>query len=326
MMVLLTLAAALSALLLWPVFSRARESGIDNTANAAGIALVLVVVGGGYWISGDPRGLDPDSVTEVAPTAPDISAMIVQLETRLAEQPADLEGWGMLARSYMVLSRFSDAHDAYARVLTLTGGDTVENRVSYAEASVLVSPEALDGEAGALFEQALEMDPDQSKALWYGGIAAWRRGESELGEARWRRLLEQGPPEELAMIIRQRLGGTETGPQIEAVLTVQISLATELADQIAPDDILFLYARRPEGGPPLAVKRLSGSELPIVVQLGASDDPMGQGAPLTAPLEIVARLSATGDATPQSGDRGGRVLLEEIPDGPIQITIDQVTP
>jgi cytochrome c-type biogenesis protein CcmH len=317
------------------VFSHARDAGIEHAATAAGIGLVLVVVVAGYWISGEPRGLAPEAFVAETPAAdemPDISQMIAQLEARLEQQPADAEGWAMLGRSYMVLGQYENARGAYEQLIALD--DTLDNLVSYAEASALASPEALEGEAGVLFEQALEIDPEHSKALWYGGVAAWRRGEIELGEARWRRLLAQGPPEELAAIIRQRLAeaapqavmGAENEPDAGPAITVQVSLSPELAGQSSAEDTLFIYARRPEGGPPVAIQRLSGANLPLTVQLGTADDLMGQGAPLAPPLEIVARLSATGNAIPQPGDRGGHVLLEVLPESQVEITIDQVVP
>ena len=235
----------------------------------------------------------------------------------------------MLARSYIALGRYADARDAFARLIALPGGDHLDNRVALAEASVLNSAEALDGEAGAIFEQALTVQPEHSKALWYGGIAAWRRGDDQLGRERWSRLLAQDPPEELAAIIRERLGTPPPDPVAAAgdsAIPVRISISPELADRTTAEDVLFVYARRPEGGAPLAVRRLSGAELPAEIMLGSGDDLMGQGGPLVPPLEIVARLSATGDATPRSGDRSGRVLLETVPEGAVEVVIDLVLP
>jgi cytochrome c-type biogenesis protein CcmH len=324
---LILLATILGAALLWPVLARARAGGIAPATGAAGVALVLVVVLGGYWIAGEPAGLDPAAVT--APAAPDVAAMVLQLEQRMAETPDDAQGWAMLARSYLALGRYPDARDAFARLVALPDGDTLDNRVDLAEAAVLVSADALDAEAGAIFEQALSEQPGHPKALWYGGIAAWRHDNAELGRARWSELLAQDPPEELAAIIRERLGEAASSPMAAAAgapIPVRVTIAPALAGLATGEDVLFIYARSPGGGAPLAVRRLQVGALPAEILLGNADDMMGQGGALTPPLEIVARLSATGDAMPRSGDRGGSVLLEAEPPGTVEVVIDQVVP
>jgi len=48
-----------------------------------------------------------------------IDAMVARLSARLEADPADLEGWLMLGRSYMVLERPDEARDAFRRALAL---------------------------------------------------------------------------------------------------------------------------------------------------------------------------------------------------------------
>lgn len=328
-------AAGLTVLILWPVLHRARESQSDLRTAGIGILLIVLVAVAGYWNAGEPRALDPQAAV-AEPQVPDVDSMMSQLEQRLADQPDDLEGWSMLARSYMVLGRYPEARDVYARLLAMPGGDQLENRLALAEASVLVDPAALDGAAGALFEETLAADPGNARALWYGGIAAWRRGDEDLGKQRWGRLLDQGPPEEIAAIIRERIGmaapvssapDSTTQPAASGVtIAVRVSIAPELAASVSAGDVLFIYARHPNGGPPMAIRRLTGADLPIEIQLGAGDDLMGQGGGLLPPMQIVARLSATGTAMPQSGDRSGRVSLDAMPSGVVEVVIDQVVP
>lgn len=58
--------------------------------------------------------------------------------------------------------------------------------------------------------------------------------------------------------------------------------------------ILYVMARGPEGGPPIAVKRLMAVNFPITVDLGSADSMMGQ--PLPASFRLEARLDSDGDA------------------------------
>ncbi len=69
--------------------------------------------------------------------------------------------------------------------------------------------------------------------------------------------------------------------------------------------ILFIMARNPGGGPPVAVKRLMAANFPMTLQFGAADSMMGQ--PLPATFRLEARLDSDGDAaTKPPTDPAGR--------------------
>ena len=66
---------------------------------------------------------------------------------------------------------------------------------------------------------------------------------------------------------------------------------------------MFVFARAPGGGPPLAAKRFKASELPAKFRLDDSDAMVpGQALSGAAELQLVARLSASGKAARQPGD------------------------
>jgi cytochrome c-type biogenesis protein CcmH len=58
--------------------------------------------------------------------------------------------------------------------------------------------------------------------------------------------------------------------------------------------ILFVLARNPLGGPPVAVKRVQVASFPVTLQLGSADSMMGQ--PLPDKFRLEARLDSDGDA------------------------------
>jgi tetratricopeptide (TPR) repeat protein len=58
--------------------------------------------------------------------------------------------------------------------------------------------------------------------------------------------------------------------------------------------ILYVLARNPQGGPPVAVKRMTISQFPATLDLGSADSMMGQ--PLPASFRLEARLDSDGDA------------------------------
>ena len=82
-------------------------------------------------------------------------------------------------------------------------------------------------------------------------------------------------------------------------------LAPELADSVPGGSVLFLVARNPAGGPPVAVKRILEPRFPMDFELGP-DDRMIQAIPFQGPLVLSVRVDADGNATSrQPGDLSG---------------------
>ena len=104
-------------------------------------------------------------------------------------------------------------------------------------------------------------------------------------------------------------------------LTVHVSLAPSLARDITPGAILFVYARAVSGPPmPLAIKRLEASDLPATVTLADADGVMPTMRLSSARQVVVAaRVSASGNAMPQSGDLEGESAPIDLPHGAVVI-------
>ena len=76
--------------------------------------------------------------------------------------------------------------------------------------------------------------------------------------------------------------------------------------------VLFVIARGPGGGPPLAVKRLSADQLPVDFEIGPGDV-MLQGRPFAGPIQLSARLDRDGDPLSRGA---GDLLAESV--GPLE--------
>jgi cytochrome c-type biogenesis protein CcmH len=117
-----------------------------------------------------------------------------------------------------------------------------------------------------------------------------------------------------------------SGPKA-AGIDVSVSIAPALAKQIGPNDVLYVYARADAGPPaPLAIQRLPALALPVAVRL---DETMGmvQGLSLATFEKVVigARVSKSGNATPQPGDfEGLSAAIAWREAGRIEIVIDKV--
>jgi hypothetical protein len=111
---------------------------------------------------------------------------------------------------------------------------------------------------------------------------------------------------------------------------VNVSVSPELRARFeasaAKGATLFVFVRGPEGGAPLAAKRLA-SQLPQAVVLSSADAMMPSHAiqPGQA-VKVAARLSAGGSPLPQSGDLSGEIAYTAGKDGARELVISQVVP
>jgi len=234
------------------------------------------------------------------------------LERRLAQRDDD-DGRRrfMLARIHSEFGRYDAALIQY-RLLQRQFPDDPDISAQYAQALYIASDRKLTDEVRAQAERALRADPDQATALGLLGIAAFESRDYAQALLHWRHLLRLLPPgsPNAGMIehgiaqAEQALGpGGFPGPKI----TVAVSLAPELAGAQPAGAKLLVFARAVGGPPmPLAVARLDAARLPLEVTL---DDSMamapGMNLSSAKQVEVVARVSASGQARAEAGDLEG---------------------
>jgi len=131
--------------------------------------------------------------------------MVARLARRLERNPQDLEGWLMLGRSYSVLQEYQLALRAFQRADRLAGGQNADALIGQAEALALTDESELDRRARRLIEQALALDPQSGKALFFGAAAAMRRGELPLARERFAKLLSLNPPENIKPLLQKQI-------------------------------------------------------------------------------------------------------------------------
>ncbi len=285
--------------------------------------------------------------TKVADDSP--QTMVARLARKLEKTPQDLNGWLMLGRSYTVLQQYQLAARAFQRADRLAGGKNADALIGQAEALALGDETELDRRAGRLVEQALALDPDSGKALFFGAAAAMRRGELPVARERFVKLLSLNPPDNIKPLLQkqieaidQRLAGgpaqdagarpaarppvaaaTDTGAKVR----INVMLAPGLAQSASGSSPLFVFVRDPQRpGPPLAVKRLD-SHFPQTVELTALDSMLpGRAIAAGQKVQVVARIARSGNPVGASGDPFGESAYLVGRDGLINIVIDRVTP
>jgi cytochrome c-type biogenesis protein CcmH len=275
--------------------------------------------------------------------------MVANLARRLDRNPGDLDGWLMLGRSYMALEQYPLAVRAYERADRISGGKNVEALVGQAEGLTLDDQNQLEGRAGRLLEQALKLDPNSGNALFFGAAAALHRGDLPLARERFRKVLSMSPPQNLKTLLEQQIAaidqklaggapaaaatapqpGTSVAGDAEGVPAVRVNV--QLSPGVSKPDSastpLFVLVRDPaQPGPPLAVKRLE-SRFPQTVELTTRDSMIaGRAFAAGQKVQVVARISRSGNPLAGSGDPFGEVAYQVGHDGLVNIIINQVTP
>jgi cytochrome c-type biogenesis protein CcmH len=299
---------------------------------AIGLALLLPVLAIAlYALLGTPAALHPDAspaAGEAPPHAMDraqIEAMVETLADKLRRNPDDAAGWHMLARSYVAFDRLPEAAEAYDRANRLSPGDP-EILADYADVLAMVNGRNLEGRPMALVREALAIDPRHAKSLSLAGTAAFNRGEFAQAADWWKQLLATLPAGSTqARAVRENIAQAEAGAgrpaaapaaaaAADAAIEGTVDLAESLRAQLAPGATLFVHARAPEGSRmPLAVLRVPAERFPLRFRL---DDTLAMApqARLSTQSQVVlvARISRSGQATPQAGDLTGTL-------GPVKV-------
>ncbi len=235
-------------------------------------------------------------LADAASEAQAVDATIAKLDRHLQRHPDDAGGWRTLLRLQLFSQRPREAVAAAEQAYRLLG-DEPELLGLYADALMQAQDGRASGPPDVLAQRALALDPELPIALFLAGLAAAERADRALALAHWSQL--------------QSILGIDpsvTDPAVPAhagfALSVQVSLAPELATAVRPQDILYVYVRDPAGPPmPMAAVRHPVGEWPITVVLDDSTSLLPQ-SPLSGLQQGVvgARISRTGHAMPQSGE------------------------
>lgn len=306
------------------------------------VALPLLSLGL-YWTVGNPAALQPAASQAPATMADAIG----QLEAALERDPRQVEGWRLLGRAYAEQSRPLDARNAFARAAALAPEDS-DTQAEYAESRAKATPgNRFDSEAVATLERVLQRDPGHQRSRWFLGIAQRQAGDNDKAAATWQPLLAQ-VDEPTAVALRPQIdaarrdaglpplpapttapaaGQAGTGAAAGAnSIIVKVSLDPDFAARVRlrGDASVFVIARVPGGPPmPVAVEKHALQELPLTLILDDGDSPMPtQALSSVKRVELIARLSNSGDAMRQDSDLDSKPVTVMLPaSGPVELVI-----
>ncbi len=292
-----------------------------------------------YWLWGTPDTINRDTqaMQQVQPSTEvdskkhlgSVEEMALLLESKLEKNPDNQDGWYTLARTYMSLKKYDRAVAALKHLRQLVGDD-VTVLITLADAMTMERGGRMAGEPFELIKKALEKKPDNPMALWLAGLGYAESGDGKTAIKLWKKLLpivanEPRSVEQIQSLIAaaERKMGLE--PTIKAVqptvpvesgsgdvtatsIRVSVKLADNIRSKVSPDDFVLVYARAAKGPKmPLAIVRKQVKDLPFTIVL---DDSMAMQPTMKlssfAEVNIIVRVSKSGQATPESGDAQGQ--------------------
>jgi cytochrome c-type biogenesis protein CcmH len=307
-------------LMAWPLL---RKPGGTRNYGLALVLLAPIVALTMYRQVGSPEGIGVTGTPRQAQQAADHAAtgagqmdtLVAQLEQRLQENPANVDGWVLLGRTYKSMGRYDRSVSALVRAAQLAPDDAMV-LVELAEARMFASGEPrISNEVREMLERALLMDPNQQKGLWLLGVAASRSGNDALALELWERLATQlDPASGVAASLNEQIAQARERLGVDAVDTWSgLGIEVNVGDpgyQVPAGAVLFVVARNPDmPGPPVGVRRILNAMFPVNITLTDSDSMVPQ-APISAAttLQLVARLSLTGNVIAGPGDLSSATL------------------
>lgn len=123
-----------------------------------------------------------------------LRAVVGRLAERLLRNPDDLNGWLLLARSYMTLEHYDDAANAFRRAMGLSD-NRADIAAGYAEAVALGDGGPITPEVRQIFEGVFAAEPGNTKARYYLGLAKAQQGDVRGALQDWVDLRVLSPPD-----------------------------------------------------------------------------------------------------------------------------------
>ncbi len=258
-----------------------------------------------------------------------------------AKNDTNLDTRVLLARNAVTIGDYDTAIKHFQYVLEAQP-QAAQIMVELAQAIFVQANNNVVPVVSILVERALALQPDNVMGLSLQGITHFQAGAYQESIAVWERAIGLYPPGSANAVALQngvvqararladnvvangRLNGAqdnranESSPDENASVTVNVSLGSNVPYK--PDATVFVYARAWQGGKlPLAITRVSASDLPISIEL---DNTMAMAPEFNLSsaktIQLVARVSETGNAIAAEGDW-------EALSGPIDMTSTNAT-
>ncbi|MGH1440681.1 MAG: c-type cytochrome biogenesis protein CcmI [Cellvibrionaceae bacterium] len=264
--------------------------------------------------------------------------LVVDLEKYVIDRPDDLDTKVLLARTAVSTGAYEKAIEVYQQVLEKEP-QAAQMMAELAQAVFAQANNRAVPVVGMLAGRALNIQPNNVMALGLMGIVEFQNANYEAAIGHWQKAVAIYPPNSAngralqggivqaqARLAAQPTNASASGESVsgennEIIANEQnkiaespngesappvIKLAVSLGEGVPadPNHAVFIYARAWQGAKvPLAITRITAAQLPLTLEL---DDTMNMAPGMTLSsadkVEVIARLSPSGNAITQAGD------------------------
>jgi len=247
----------------------------------------------------------------------EIDRTIINLEEEIKTNANDESIWINLAEAYSLKNQHDKAFLSYEKAIGIEKYSNASTFADYGEAMIRAGDVALLTQADELFNRSLELEPNNAKSLFLGGLTSSSLGDYDQAINRWESLLELAPPEEAKVTLKEQLEEWKSILNDNNISMIRQFYINVDIDPLLIDELknysqkqLFLIIRDPLNPvPPLAVTRENVVSLSKYI---GNADAMIRGVDLNQyeQLEFIARVSLSGDPLDRSNDISDSVIID----------------
>lgn len=261
------------------------------------------------------------------------------MEDQAKAEPENSQLLFSLGHSYISASRYDDAVKTFDKAMVLVGTHA-ELLGPKATAMYYKANQQMTPAIQAIIDQSLSLDPEDPSTLLLVGMDSFFTADYQKAIESWQIILDSerkdvdrsaiiNAIDSAKMRMEAETGGMPNDAAHASVkgeaktVSVEVSIAPELADKVNSSDMLFIFARSTEGPKvPLAAVKVSAKTLPATITLDDTTS-MGGDVKLSGAknVEIIAVLSKHGTVKPQVGDLQGHLAMVKVGDT-TQLLID----
>lgn len=281
-------------------------------------------------LAGDYEALEQQKV--------ELPSVIRALQQHVQANHLDHHSWYVLGVSYMQVRMPQQAELAFSRAMDLDRNNP-DYLLGFTQASVMLNDGKLTEELRQSLRALIQRQPSNPKPYMTLGMAAFQGGDFTGAIEIWQQYLQRSDRDERAAdllqrsveVARKQLEGASATTEATAAATaekptlnVTVTVTDAARQQLGANDTLFIYAKAVDGPPmPLAVVRQPVGQWPVQARL-SDENAMTPMATLSKFSDVIvqARISATGNAIPQSGDWTGPTQVVKLQPGEQRLTLE----
>lgn len=340
-MLVIAICLALFPLINWPLVKaplfKVSNKKLSSSLLLPGLLFIIIpmLICGLYYHWGNfgafkrwyTTQLNKDEIKKLKQELKTPEVVIARMRQHLIKDPNSAEGWYLLGRLYFSLAKYRDAVEVLAKAYALQPQNE-DIRLQYAQSLFFAQDQQLQGVAKDIIDQTLLKQPYNLMALNLKAIDAYHKNDFQTALDAMKKILPAYKPGSvestnlLQLITQTQYKISATHQPVQVVVIVK--LAKSLRNQVTAQEKVFIYAKAVTGPPmPLAIVQKQVSDIPCKVILDDSTAMLkGMNLSNFTKVKIIARVSPSGQALPQTGDLIGQSSVVELANVKQPVTVE----